>query len=89
MASSNASVVARNVYTPELSLAYCTGTSRDAILNDTYLLTCIRVTTWNCRVSIPLIPYRTIDGLLRGAVVRTLVFGRRTFLSHARPATDG
>ena len=27
--------------------------------------------------------------LLRGTVVRTLVFDRRTFLSHARPAADG
>jgi len=26
---------------------------------------------------------------LRGTVVRTLVFDRRTFLSHARPAADG
>ena len=28
-------------------------------------------------------------GWLRGTVVRTLVFDRRTFLSHARPTADG
>ena len=33
-------------------------------------------------------PYYIL-GWLRSTVVRTLVFDRRTFLSHARPAADG
>jgi len=40
-------------------------------------------------VSRIMVSVRVSFGWLRGTVVRTLVFDRRTFLSHARLAADG
>jgi len=56
-------------------------------------LTASEVTTlWrytNIFIIIIIITGDYVLGWLRGTVVRTLVFDRRTFLSHARPAADG